>query len=84
MARRHYLIVTRDVAARASIAARVAAGGGRVLVLLPRPALVVEMGYATKDEIVSRPDVVHLGAVEIAPRPIRRIRVSPDGARLNG
>jgi hypothetical protein len=83
VARRHYLVVTRDLAARSRVGVRVKAAGGVVLIALPHPALLVEMSDATKDEIASSPDVRHCGGVELAPRPIRRIRVGPDGARLN-
>lgn len=83
MARRHYLVVARDLPSLARVRTRVTAAGGVVLIALPYPALVVEMSDAAKDEIAASPDVRHCGGVELAPRPIRRIRVGPDGTRLS-
>jgi hypothetical protein len=83
VARRHYLVVVRDLPSRVRVGARIKAAGGVVLLQLPTPALIAEMSDAAKDAIAALPDVRHCGGVEIAPRPIRRIRVGPDGARLN-
>jgi hypothetical protein len=73
----------RDLPSRVRVGARIKALGGLVLIQLPTPALIAEMSDAAKDEIAALPEVHHCGGVEIAPRPIRRIRVGPDGARLN-
>ncbi|QXM24545.1 hypothetical protein KO353_15105 [Elioraea tepida] len=83
MSSQHYLLVARDLPARARLAARVKAAGGLVLLVLPKPALVVELSDDAKDEIAAHPDVTHCGGVQITPRPIRRIRVSVDGTQMN-
>jgi hypothetical protein len=50
---------------------------------LPAAALIAEMSDVTKAAIAALPEVHHCGGVEIAPPPIRRIRVGPDRTPLN-
>jgi hypothetical protein len=82
MADRHYLLVARDAEAQKRIALRVRAGGGIVLASLPSLAIIARLSDATKDDLAASNDVRHCGAVEISPRPIRRIRVGPDGTHV--
>ncbi|MCU0985718.1 MAG: hypothetical protein MUC89_12365 [Acetobacteraceae bacterium] len=82
MAERHYLIVARDAEAQARLSRQVRAKGGMVLVSLPSRAIVARLDDATKDDLAGSSDVRHCGAIEISPRPIRRIRVGPGGARV--
>lgn len=82
MAERHYLIVARDAEAQKRLARRVRARGGVVLVSLPSLALVARLDDQAKDDLAGSSDVRHCGAIEISPRPIRRIRFGPDGTRV--
>jgi hypothetical protein len=81
--RRHYLVVVRDVPSRVRVASRIRSASGVVLMQLPAAALIAEMSDVTKAAIAALPEVHHCGGVEIAPPPIRRIRVGPDRTPLN-
>jgi hypothetical protein len=82
MADRHYLVVARDAEAQKRITLRIRAGGGIVLASLPSLAVIARLGDQAKEELTASGDVRHCGAVEISPRPIRRIRVGPDGTHV--
>jgi hypothetical protein len=82
MAERHYLVLARDAEAQKRVAHRVRAAGGVVLIALPSLALIARLDEQAKEELAASSDVRHCGAIEITPRPIRRIRVGPDGQRV--
>jgi hypothetical protein len=81
---RHYLIVPTSRAAQPRIRDAVAQAGGVVVLAIASGALVVRLDDAGKEAVATRHDVRHCGGVDIAPRPIRRIRVDRAGNRIGG
>lgn len=84
MPQRHYLIVPTSRAAQRTVREAVAQAGGLVILAVASGALVVRLDDAGKEAISARHDVRHCGGVDLAPRPIRRIRVNEAGNRIGG
>ncbi|WP_019015517.1 hypothetical protein [Elioraea tepidiphila] len=84
MTERHYLIVPTSPTAQKRVRAAVMEAGGFVILTASSGALVARMADAAKEAITARHDVRHCGGVDIAPRPIRRIRVNEAGNRIGG
>ncbi|MCS6854924.1 MAG: hypothetical protein NZ523_09265 [Elioraea sp.] len=79
MSERHYLVLTAAGRAQQRVVGSIRAGGGVVLLAVPSGAIVARMGEALKEAIAALPGVRHLGGVDVAPRPPKRIRVRADG-----
>lgn len=84
MPQRHYLIVPTSRAAQPRVREAVMQAGGLVIVAVSSGALIVRLDDAGKEAVTARRDVHHCGGVDIAPRPIRRIRVDQAGNRIGG
>lgn len=84
MPQRHYLIVPTSPAAQPRVRAAVAQAGGLVILAVRSGSLIVRLDDAGKEAISARHDVRHCGGVDLAPRPIRRIRVDEAGNRIGG
>jgi hypothetical protein len=78
----HYLVLARDFAAQRRVVSSIRSTGGVVLLALRSGAVIARMSDDIKNEIAASNDVRHCGAIEVSPRPIRRIRVGPDGTRI--
>lgn len=81
---RHYLIVPTSRAAQPRVREAVVQAGGVVIITVASGAIVARLDDAGKEAVTARHDVHHCGGVDIAPRPIRRIRVDQAGNRIGG
>lgn len=84
MPQRHYLILPSSRAAQPKVREAVMQAGGLVILAVASGALVARLDDAGKEAISARHDVRHCGGVDLAPRPIRRIRVDEAGNRIGG
>lgn len=84
MPQRHYLILPSSRAAQPRVREAVVQAGGLVILAVASGALVARLDDAGKEAVSARHDVRHCGGVDIAPRPIRRIRVNEAGNRIGG
>lgn len=84
MPQRHYLIVPNSRAAQPRVREAVVQAGGLVILAVASGALVARLDDAGKEAVSARHDVRHCGGVDLAPRPIRRIRVNEAGNRIGG
>jgi hypothetical protein len=84
MPQRHYLIVPSSRAAQPRVREAVVQAGGLVILAVASGALVARLDDAGKEAVSARHDVRHCGGVDLAPRPIRRIRVNEAGNRIGG
>lgn len=82
MTERHFLVATSGPSVQRRVMAVVRGGGGFVLLATASGALIARMADRVRDEVAAMPGVGHVGAVEVSPRPIRRIRVGPEGRRV--
>lgn len=79
MSERHFLILAEGPNAQRRVIEVVRRSGGRVVIALASGAVVARLAEAMKEAVAALPGVRHLGGVEVSPRPIRRIRLGPDG-----
>lgn len=82
MAERHYLVLPVSRAAQPRVRQAIMQAGGAVLFAAASGVLVARLSDGAKGAVAGRYDVRHCGGVDIAPRPIRRIRVDQSGNRI--
>ncbi|WP_114376085.1 hypothetical protein [Elioraea thermophila] len=84
MSERHFLILAEGPNAQRRVTELVRGSGGRVVIALASGAVIARFAEAMKEAVAALPGVRHLGGVELAPRPIRRIRLDLDGRPVGG
>lgn len=76
---RHFLLALRPgIHDRSRLMASLRQLGAQLVLNLPH-ALIVVAHETQRDSLASLPGVTHAGGVEMTGRPIRRLRVLPDG-----